>query len=124
MPPLQLLKPGSALGVTPFAGKSRRPPEDVAVSRHAQAQTIEAGISQEAFDRVLLEPTRPDIPDGADILWRERDGLRLVILINPTPIEEQSSLKRFTAYKYKHGQRTPDHKEAYAGRRWRDAQAL
>ena len=46
---------------------------------------IEAGISQEAFDRVLLEPTRPDIPDGADILWRERDGLRLVILANPTP---------------------------------------
>src|SRR3954470_11017965 len=58
---------------------------NVAVSRHAQAQMIEAGISQEAFDRVLLEPTRPDIPDGADILWRERDGLRLVILINPTP---------------------------------------
>ena len=58
---------------------------NVAVSRHAQAQMIEAGISQEAFDRVLLEPTRPDIPDGVDILWRERDGLRLVILINPTP---------------------------------------
>src|SRR3954466_9729450 len=58
---------------------------NVAVSRHAQAQMIEAGIPQEAFDRVLLEPTRPDIPDGADILWRERDGLRLVILINPTP---------------------------------------
>ena len=52
---------------------------NVAVSRHAQAQMIEAGISQEAFDRVLLEPPRPDIPDGADILWRERDGLRLVI---------------------------------------------
>src|SRR4051812_36436482 len=58
---------------------------NVAVSRHAQAQMIEAGISQEAFDRVLLEPTRPDIPDGADILWRECDGLRLVILLNPTP---------------------------------------
>ena len=58
---------------------------NVAVSRHAQAQMIAAGISQEAFDRVLLEPTRPDIPDGADILWRERDGLRLVILTNPTP---------------------------------------
>ena len=58
---------------------------NVAVSRHAQAQMIEAGISQEAVDRVLLEPTRPDIPDGADILWRERDGLRLVTLINPSP---------------------------------------
>jgi hypothetical protein len=28
---------------------------------------------------------RPDVPDGLDILWRERDGLRIVILTNPTP---------------------------------------
>ena len=28
---------------------------------------------------------QPDAPDGQDILWRERDGLRLVILTNPTP---------------------------------------
>ena len=58
---------------------------NVAVSRHAQAQMEAAGISQEAFDRVLLEPIRPDTPDGADIVWRERDGLRIVILMNPTP---------------------------------------
>jgi hypothetical protein len=32
-----------------------------------------------------LQPVKPDIPDGADILWRERDGLRIVILTNPTP---------------------------------------
>jgi hypothetical protein len=49
---------------------------NIAVSRHAQAR---------AFDRVLLEPIQPDIPDGVDILWRERDGIRLVILTNPTP---------------------------------------
>ncbi len=58
---------------------------NVAVSRHAQAQMEAAGISQEAFDRVLLEPIKPDVPDGTDIVWRERDGLRLVILTNPTP---------------------------------------
>ena len=58
---------------------------NVAVSRHAQASMIEDGISQEAFDKALLTPTRPDIPDGPDILWRERDGLRIVILTNPTP---------------------------------------
>ena len=46
---------------------------------------LDAGISQEAFDRALLDPTQPDVPDGQDILWRERDGLRLVILTNPTP---------------------------------------
>jgi hypothetical protein len=57
----------------------------VAVSRHAQARAEEDGISQEAFDRVLLEPVQPDISDGADILWRERDGIRLVIFTNPTP---------------------------------------
>ena len=58
---------------------------NVAVSRHAQARAEEDGISQEAFDRVLLEPIQPDISDGTDILWRERDGIRLVILTNPTP---------------------------------------
>jgi len=58
---------------------------NVAVSRHAQANMINDGITQEAFDKVLLQPTKPDIPDGADILWRERDGLRIVILTNPTP---------------------------------------
>jgi hypothetical protein len=42
-------------------------------------------IPPEAFERALLQPVKPDIPDGADILWRERDGLRIVILTNPTP---------------------------------------
>ena len=58
---------------------------DVAVSRHAQARMEADGINQAAFDRVLLHPTRPDVRDGADVLWRERDGLRLVILTDPTP---------------------------------------
>lgn len=58
---------------------------NVAISRHAQQRAEEDGISQDAFDRVLLTPIKPDTPDGADILWRERDGIRLVILTNPTP---------------------------------------
>ena len=58
---------------------------NVAVSRHAQSRMERDGISQEAFDRVLLAPIRPDVPDGADIVWRERDGIRAVILTNPTP---------------------------------------
>ena len=58
---------------------------NVAVSRHAQARADEEGISQEAFDRVLLSPLKADVPDGLDVLWRERDGIRLVILLNPTP---------------------------------------
>ena len=58
---------------------------NVAVSRHAQSRAEEDGISQEAFERVLLTPLHTDTPDGPDILWRERDGIRLVILTNPTP---------------------------------------
>jgi hypothetical protein len=57
----------------------------VAVSRHAQNRMEEDNISEEAFERVLLMPVKPDIKDGADILWRERDGIRIVILENPTP---------------------------------------
>ena len=58
---------------------------NVAVSRHAQDRMARDGIPPEAFERTLLHPTRPDIADGADVLWRERDGLRIVILTNPTP---------------------------------------
>lgn len=79
---------------------------NVAVSRHAQARAAEDGISQEAFERVLLSPLKPDVQEGADILWRERDGIRLVILTNPTPntgaklvktmfrVEEQARVRR------------------------------
>jgi hypothetical protein len=58
---------------------------NVAVSRHAQKRMEEDQISHEAFERVLLTPIKPDIRDGEDILWRERDGIRIVILENPIP---------------------------------------
>ena len=45
----------------------------------------EDNISQEAFERVLLTPLKPDVREGVDILWRERDGIRIVILENPAP---------------------------------------
>jgi hypothetical protein len=57
----------------------------VAVSRHAQKRMRDDNISEEAFERVLLVPVKQDIRDGADIVWRERDGIRIVILENPTP---------------------------------------
>lgn len=58
---------------------------NVAVSHHAQARMADNGITQETFERVLLNPIRPDIKDGMDVVWRERDGLRIVILTDPTP---------------------------------------
>ena len=57
----------------------------VAVSRHAQRRMEEDKISQEAFERVLLTPVKPDVREGTEILWRERDGIRIVILENPSP---------------------------------------
>jgi hypothetical protein len=57
----------------------------VAVSRHAQAQMDSLGIPQEMFERTLLTPTRPDVHDGLDVAWRERDGIRIVVLLNPVP---------------------------------------
>ena len=58
---------------------------NVAVSRHAQKRMEEDKISQDAFERALLTPIKQDIRDGGDILWRERDGIRIVILENPIP---------------------------------------
>ncbi|MBS0155128.1 MAG: hypothetical protein JSS38_11070 [Nitrospira sp.] len=72
---------------------------NVAVSRHAQAQMINAGITEPAFQRVPLHPIKPDIPDGAEIVWRERDDIRLVILINPTPNVDAKLVK--TVYRIK-----------------------
>jgi hypothetical protein len=56
----------------------------VAVSRHAQAKMDREGISQELFERVLLNPSKPDVQEDLDTIWREREDVRLVI-INPTP---------------------------------------
>ncbi len=58
---------------------------NVAVSRHAQARMEADGIHPDTFTRALLDPTRPDVRDGTEVVWRERDGLRIVILTNPTP---------------------------------------
>ena len=56
---------------------------NVAVSRHAQDRMIRDGISEATFRHVLFEGDT--IPDGEDIVWREKDGVRVVILRKPTP---------------------------------------
>ncbi len=58
---------------------------NIAVSRHAQARMIAEGITQKEFDRTLLMPEESDIPEGNDILWRQRHGVRIVIITDPTP---------------------------------------
>src|SRR4051794_24976181 len=58
---------------------------NVAVSRHAQERILSENIPIAAFEHALLWPSQPDVHDGQDVLWREHNGLRLVILLNPTP---------------------------------------
>ena len=56
---------------------------NVAVSRHAQDRMREDGISEAAFRDVLA--TGDIVPDGQDVVWREKDGIRIVILRKPEP---------------------------------------
>jgi hypothetical protein len=66
---------------------------NVAVSRHAQDQADLHEISQELFDRVLLMPNKPDVLEGTEIIWREREGVRIVILTNPRPFRGAKLVK-------------------------------
>ena len=65
---------------------------NVAVSRHAQARMDEHHISQAAFERALLTPTN-EVEENADILWRERDNIRVVIVQRPVPFRGAKLVK-------------------------------
>jgi hypothetical protein len=56
---------------------------NVAVSRHAQERMTQDGISEADFTDVLRHGDT--IPDGHDVVWREKGGVRIVILRRPTP---------------------------------------
>jgi hypothetical protein len=58
---------------------------NVALSRHAQERMIRDGISDDAFRDALFNGKT--IPDGHDVVWREKDGVRVVILRQPTPFK-------------------------------------
>jgi hypothetical protein len=57
----------------------------VALSRHAQSEAEEDNIPDATVEDVLMRPSQPDIPDGQNIVWREKNGVRLVIILKPTP---------------------------------------
>lgn len=57
---------------------------NVAISRHAQQRMAELKISQGVFERVLFNPTT-EVEEGPEILWRERDNVRIVIIQHPVP---------------------------------------
>ena len=55
----------------------------VAVSRHAQDRMQEDRIPESVFRDVLMNGDT--IPDGHAVVWREKDGVRIVILRRPEP---------------------------------------
>jgi hypothetical protein len=65
---------------------------NVAVSRHAQGRMDEHNISQKAFERALFTPTN-EVTEDADILWRERDNVRIVIIQRPIPFRGAKLVK-------------------------------
>jgi len=70
---------------------------NVAVSRHAQERMAQDGISEEDFADALMRGDT--IPDGQDVVWREKDGVRIVILRKPTPFKGAMLVK--TVYRIK-----------------------
>jgi uncharacterized protein DUF4258 len=72
---------------------------NVAVSRHAQGKMDEDGITQDEFEKVLLQPIREDVPDSIGILSRERDGIRVIIVEKPQPFKGAKLVK--TVYRLK-----------------------
>jgi hypothetical protein len=65
---------------------------NVAVSRHAQERMDEYKISQAAFERALLDPIK-EVEEGTEIVWRERDNVRIVIVQRPVPFRGAKLVK-------------------------------
>jgi hypothetical protein len=57
---------------------------DLVISRHAQIELATDNIKQEDIDRILFEEYE-DVPDGIGVMWRQRCGVRLVIVLKPQP---------------------------------------
>lgn len=64
---------------------------NVAVSRHAQERAESEGISTKAFEQALLNGIT--IPEGPGVLWRELNGVRLVVLTHPEPFRGAALVK-------------------------------
>jgi hypothetical protein len=65
---------------------------NVAVSRHAQDRMDEHNISQATFESALLTPIK-EVEEGTEIVWRERDNIRIVIVQRPVPFRGAKLVK-------------------------------
>ena len=64
---------------------------NVAVSRHAQERAESEGITMRAFEQALLNGVT--IPEGPGVVWRELNGVRLVVLLRPEPFRGAALVK-------------------------------
>lgn len=69
---------------------------NVAVTRHAQDKAIQQGFAPR-FGDILMNGT--DTPDGMGVVWREKNGFRLVIVLRPEPYRGAALVT--TAYRIK-----------------------
>ena len=70
---------------------------NVVLSRHAQQRMVEDGISERELTEALLHGTTT--PDGQQVVWREKCGVRVVILRKPEPF--RGAMLATTAYRVK-----------------------
>ena len=70
---------------------------NVALSRHAQERMVQDGISEHELKEALLRGATT--PDGQEVVWREKDGVRVVILRRPTPF--RGAMLATTIYRVK-----------------------
>jgi len=70
---------------------------NVAVSRHAQERLRDQGITQDTFEKVLWKGR--SIPDGPQVVNKELNDVRIVILMHPEPFRGAVLVK--TAFRLK-----------------------
>ena len=70
---------------------------NVAISRHAQQRMAQDGISETELKEALLDGTTT--PDGQEVVWREKGGVRVVLIKKPTPF--RGAMLATTIYRVK-----------------------
>jgi hypothetical protein len=70
---------------------------NVALSRHAQERMVQDGISENELKEALFHGETT--PDGQEVVWREKGGVRVVIVRKPTPF--RGAMLATTIYRVK-----------------------
>jgi hypothetical protein len=71
---------------------------NASVTAHAIERLKKDGVTTEMFEKALLEPLQVDTPQGDGTVVRERNGVRLIVLLKPKPNKGRCVLVK-TAYR-------------------------